>query len=138
MSHDKHQHTPEFHDHADAWHTHHDDEPVPQAAHAEKVNVPMVVAYGTACFVAIVVVVAITTIYFNWYITKTKIAREEQVDNGPTASSLLQAEYLNARKGVEEVEFKQTGWIDPEKNIVRLPIDVAMKKVVDQYAKRAK
>ncbi len=138
MSHDKHQHTPDFHDHIDPWHTHTTDEPTPQEAHSEKVNVPVVVAYGVACFVVIAVVVVITSIYFNWYVTKTKVAREEQVDNGPTANSVLQAEYLNMRKGVEEVEFKQAGWIDSEKNIVRLPIDVAMKKVVDQYAKRTK
>ncbi len=138
MSHDKHQHTPEYADHADPWHTHTTDEALPQAAHSERVNVPMVVAYGTACFAAITFVVLITIVYFNWYVTKTKIAREEQVDSGPTASSVLQAEYLNHRKGVEEVDFKQAGWIDGEKNVVRIPLDVAVKKVVDQYARRAK
>ncbi|MFN0012681.1 MAG: hypothetical protein ACKVS8_13670 [Phycisphaerales bacterium] len=138
MTHDKHQHTPELRDAADPWHTHTTDEALPHVAHSERVNVPVVVAYGTACFIAIVVVCVVTVVYFNWYVTKTKIAREEQVDNGPTTNSVLQAEYLNHRKGVEEVDFKQTGWIDGEKNIVRIPLDVAMKKVVDQYARRAK
>ncbi len=138
MSKDKHQHTPEYHDQVDPWHAHGAGEPAPQAAHTETINVPLVVAYGVACFVAVVVVILATIVYFNWYVTKARIAREEQVDNGPTAASVLQAQYLTHRKGVEEVDFKQPSWVDAQKNIVRVPMDVAMKKVVAQYARRAK
>ena len=137
MSHGHHDHAHGSNGQTDAWHSHAGEAPA-QAAHSEDVNVPMVIAYGTACFAAVIAVIILTAIYYFWYVNSVKIAREEQVDGGPTATSVLQNEYLQARRGIEEVDFKQPGWSDAERNLVRIPIDLAMKKVVEQYGKRAR
>ncbi len=132
MSHDQHMHTPESHEAPDAWHSHTAGEQ-PHDAHAEKVDVPQVIAFGIAGFMLIVVAIVATVIYFNWYSTGMMIRKVEQGDLYDPKIARVDQPVSEYRKRLE-AEQDDTGWANPDKNLARLPIDKAKKKVADALA----
>ena len=141
-----HSHTSEAHDSADAWHQHSADEH-PQSAHGEVVAVPEVLAYGTVCFLIVVVAVVATAVYFFKYAAKLQTERGEQFDlatasDNPAAAdpdfAKLALQYdFNKLKGQAENEFNTFGWHDH--NHVRIPLrgdGGAFAKVSAEYAAR--
>lgn len=132
---DHHSHTPFVPDPADAWHKHTTDEPLPQEAHAERVNVGKVLAYGVVGMVIIIASIVFVYVYFQWYATGLRIEREERPDLRYAGQARVDAEYRAYRAQIEEVELAQFGWVDPENNVVRLPLSAAQKKVIEDYAK---
>lgn len=132
MAQDKHPHTPAVSESPDAWHAHGPDEKA-QEAHGENVNTPMVLFYGTMAFLIVVVCVVVTAIYFNWYATRLKIAREERFDLVEPNTASVQSQY-NAMRADVNKQFTEFGWVDATTNTYRIPLEKARAKVLASYA----
>lgn len=124
----------------DAWHTHTAEER-PQEAHAEQIDSKSVLVFGVGGFLIVVGAVVATVVYFNWYLTQMKTLRIEYPEKVATAdlskAPPIQAEALARRSEILDTQFKskQYAVTRPEVGTVRLPIEDAMKKVEDNYAK---
>ncbi len=132
MAEDKYPHTPAVAETPDAWHTHGPHEKA-QEAHGENVNTPMVLFFGTMAFLIIVVCVVATAIYFNWYATRLKIAREERFDLVEPNAAGVQSQY-NAMRADVSYQFTEFGWADATTNTYRIPLEKAREKVLSSYA----
>ncbi len=123
MSH--HHHTPEVHDHADAWHRHSAEEGMPQVEHAGTVS-PFALIKA---FVAIVGTVAVLVIVLSMYYTHTVTqVKAEQME-----TDRLAAEWNSTRAGWDAAlssyaPVGDSGW--------RIPIDKAMDRVINRYEAR--
>ncbi len=151
---DKHSHASHAHaattvdtgvDAPDAWHSHSADEPRPQQAHSENIDIKSVVFFGVAGFLIVVVSVALTVVYFNWYKNQLFTARIENFDKQPVGKDAPQAkglhvEALARRSQIIETQFKsrQYDTANPETKTVRIPMEDAFKKVSEQYTAPAK
>lgn len=120
-----HDHT--THGHADAWHHHTSAEGVPQHEHAATVNtantfVVLLVIFG---FTAIFILV--TVLYFNVTVRQVQTSRVETIGG---------AQLYNAMRGQMEADLSTFGVVDPAKQIVRIPVDRAIDRVVKRYQNR--
>lgn len=112
------------HGHADAWHNHSVAEGVPQHEHGATVNtkntfIVLFVIFGfTAAFILV------TVLYFNVTVRRVQSARVETIGG---------AQMFNLMKGQMEADLSTFGVVDPEKKIVRVPIERAMDRVVKRY-----
>jgi hypothetical protein len=153
---DKHAHASPAHAHGapgfnadsdapDAWHSHSAGGPRPQEAHSENIDIKSVVFFGVAGFLIVVVSVALTAVYFNWYKNQLFTARIENFDKQPVANDASQAkglhvEALARRSQILETQFKsrQFDTANPETKTVRIPMEDAFKKVSEKYSSPAK
>lgn len=128
-----HAHSP---DHApDAWHDHTGEAP-PSAAHAEQINISMVLISGVVGFAVIVVCIALTWVYFNAYKTSFQIQREsfpESPAAGGSAALAIQAEALSQRAKVQEEVLKRRPGIDSTTGEVLIGIQTAGQRVIQRY-----
>lgn len=125
MSHDHDHYLPAEHPQPDAWHRHSSDEGMPQAEHAARIN-PFGLYVGVFGILGFVVVsVIVVAIYFQSYVSTYRAEKQESVD--------VSEEYV-AMRARADATLANYQWIDMRENVVSLPIDVAMDRVVDAYA----
>lgn len=131
-----HNHTPEVHEHADAWHHHSDAEGLPQQEHMATLNTLAIARWGLAITVMLVVFVVATGMYFSKYTARLRTERQER-----EAWAGLAAEAQGLRDSAEAVlstggKPETYSWVSDQEGRVQLPIDKAMRKVVQRYEGR--
>lgn len=119
--------TPELHEEPDQWHRHTPDEGEPQAEHAAHENTLILAGVFVAIVVFIASTITASVLYFNRHVTGL---RREQIE-----STLLAGDALAYRDTSEAAQRTYT-WADAEKGVVQLPLDVATRRVVEEYAGR--
>lgn len=123
------QHTvsPDLHDPPDAWHDHSHD-PMPQHAHGEVANANLIIGVGVGLFFAVVFTVII--IYWFYVGYTTRLLNENEM-YGLEQDQLL-------RKQATATEMQGYQWAkqggEPVKDTVQVPLDVAVRKVITEYA----
>lgn len=127
-----HEHTPEVHEHADAWHHHENAEGEPQHEHTATVNTGLLAKWFVALVVGFGVVVVLLVMFFGREVTARKAAAIE--------TNVLAREYLNYRRNSEKALGMGDGgaaftyeWSDPKAGAVQIPVEDAMKKVEAKY-----
>jgi hypothetical protein len=113
-------------EHADEWFRHTPDEPDAQHAHGE-IRPGIIIAFLSAVIVATFGVAALFFVYFDQTSTDLK---DERWDGRTPA---LAAEYDEKVANWNADLHGQPEWADPDQNFVTVPIDNAMRSVVDQY-----
>ncbi len=130
--HHGHAHTPEEPAQPDSWHRHTPDEGEPQAEHLSQVNpvtlgkVLFVLIAGTAAFIVV------TVLYFD---VRIRTLTSERIENDLSGYTSREAGTYFHYKDASDAQLSRFGWNGPEQ--VRIPVDEAKKKVIEQYAKRA-
>jgi hypothetical protein len=102
---------------------------VPQQATGNKIAHMQVFLFGLGGFMIIVVAVVATYIYYGWYETSLKFDREEMMIQSQNPA-------IDARKDVLERVLTTFSVADGAAGKVRIPINMAMDRVVQQYSKR--
>lgn len=129
--HDKHNHpaghTPDMHDPPDEWHRHTTAEERPQVAHGEIGNPNAIIAAGGIAFVLVVVAALAVYLYYTAYTI-------EQLDAAERVG--LEAEVLRERQEITDRMQRGYVWADPAKGYVQIPMDIARRRVIDQYSRR--
>lgn len=120
-----HAHTPEEHEPPDVWHTHTAAEK-PQTPHAENISHGTVLVFGVGGFLIIAFTVVAMIVYFNWYKTGLMAERTEGVQTHVAA--------LADRAKALEQDFRTIGWADAQTGAVRLTLEAARQRVIEQYA----
>lgn len=120
-----HHHTPEVHEHSDAWHHHDAKEGSPQHEHAGVVSPVALIKAFVAIVGTVVVLVIILSMYYTHTVTQVK-AEQMETDR-------LAAEWNSTKAFCEATLSKpdvigESGW--------RIPIDKAMDRVVTKYESR--
>lgn len=130
-------HTPEEHEKPDAWHAHTVEEH-PQQAHGESLDGLRVFLIGLVGYLLTVATILVVTVYFVSYKNNDQIQFEEYPERSMGPSAAVQGPALEQREKVlTELATNQPAvWTDPEAGKVSIPLDVAMNKVVEKYAKR--
>lgn len=122
-------HTQVPHEHADAWHHHAREEGLPQHEHAAVINVKGLFFWFIGCCAFVVAFILVTVMFFHAYYGRMQYDFvETTASSKPFRDARFNAEKelgINGQPG----EF---AWIDHDR--VRIPIDLAMQKVVAQYA----
>lgn len=130
--HHGHTHTPSEPVHPDSWHRHTPDEGEPQVEHLAQVNpvtlgkVLFVLIAGTAAFILV------TVLYFD---VRIRTLTNERIENDLSGYTSRDAGTYYHYKDASDKQLTSYGWAGPEQ--VRIPLDDAKKKVLEQYAKRA-
>lgn len=134
MSH--HAHTPEVHEHADAWHHHAEVEGAPQAEHTAVVNTGSLAKWFVILVVTLTVVLVAISVYFTAAVTRAKAEKLETTALGQAAreAKLVSLAQLSA-DGSQQAHY---AWADATAGQVQIPIAKAMDKVVAKYATRTK
>lgn len=119
-----HHHTPEVHEHSDAWHRHSAEEGTPQQEHAGVVSPVALIKAFVAIVGTVVVLVVILSIYYTHTVTQVKAEAMEKS---------LAAEWNSTRAAWDAAlaapaPIGETGW--------RIPIDKAMDRVIAKYDRR--
>lgn len=120
-----HNHTPDVHDHADAWHRHSSEEGSPQAEHAGVVSPAALIKAFVAIVGTVVILVILLTMYYTHTVTQVKAEEMEKS---------LAADWNSARAQWDEAlrtpkAIGESGW--------RIPVDKAMDRVISKYESRA-
>ncbi|MDX2131682.1 MAG: hypothetical protein SFY69_06495 [Planctomycetota bacterium] len=128
-----HNHTPEVHEHVDAWHHHGADEGLPQAEHLGNLNVTAIFRWGAAISVIFVLVLVVTAMYFSRYTNRLRLERQERA-----AWNGLSAEARGLRDSAEATlstggKPETYAWASEQQGAVQLPIEQAMRKVAQTY-----
>ncbi|MBL8763113.1 MAG: hypothetical protein JNM07_02450 [Phycisphaerae bacterium] len=110
----------------DSWHRHGADEEKPQHAHAERVNVVVVGGIGFLIFLSIVATVVVVRQYYAAYTVQLLKERQLQVKVEKDAVAAKETALAN-------LNAPQFSWADAEKGLVKIPIDKAVPRVVEQY-----
>jgi hypothetical protein len=115
---------PAQHDEPDAWHVHHtEEEGAPQEAHARIAN-PRAIFLGLAAMVIVLVgLLVLLTLYFDRFSTNLLAERNEIA---------LSADYVVYRQK-SDLELRTVAPLDAAQKSVRIPIDRAMDRVIEQY-----
>ncbi len=140
MAHGQHTHTvPHEEAHADSWH-HHSSGEKPQVEHGATISYGSIIFWSVALVIATIGSIGAVWIYFDHYITKVKSDRFEYnlytLDQTEAdAFKLMQDRQVRTYKaGVVDGTLKTTGWIDPAKEIIQIPVSVAKEKVIKKYS----
>jgi hypothetical protein len=120
-------HVPHTHDAPDAWHTHTAAEGLPQQEHASVINSRILAGVLFALVAFVVVSVGVMIIYFNVFKTQFKAARQE--------TDVLARGYVEMR-AKNTANMAGVGWADMTQGRVRIPVDQAIDRVVEQYQQR--
>lgn len=111
--------------HLDEWHSHNRAEGVPQPEHAAHVNVAALTAVFVVSSVLLVITVIALVVYFDAHMTQLRAERVE-------TTQLAQDHWRPYRQQSFE-SLDSYGWVDPEQNLVRVPIEDAMQIVAERY-----
>ena len=140
MAHGQHSQTiPHEEPHADSWH-HHSSGEKPQAEHGATISYGSIIFWSVALVVATVVSIGAVWIYFDHYIAKVKTDRFEynlySLDQNETdAFRIMQERQSRTYKaGVVDGALKSTGWIDPTKEVIQIPLSLAKEKIIKKYS----
>ncbi|MBY0307664.1 MAG: hypothetical protein K2Q09_02885 [Phycisphaerales bacterium] len=130
-------HTPDNIDAPDVWHTHTVHEH-PQQAHGEQIDGLKVFLIGLIGYLLTVATIAVITVYFVCYKNNDQINFEEYPERSLGDAGAVQKPALDARAAalIDAFANKSPRWTDPEAGKVTIPMDQAMNKVMDRYAKR--
>ncbi|MBS0196364.1 MAG: hypothetical protein JSR77_06365 [Planctomycetes bacterium] len=129
-----HEHTPAIHEHADAWHHHEAIEGTPQHEHAGVADPGLIARWFVGILITVVGLILVISVYFIKYATQLRVERVEQY-------AYLSKDAKEA-KTAAEAKLSVSGmpvtysWSDPAAGLVQIPIDDAMKKVVEKYGKK--
>lgn len=110
--------------HGDAWHHHTADEGLPQAEHASVLNPRFAIGFIALTIAFLVVFIGGTILYFNVTVRK-EIARKQETTG-------ISAGYA-AMRSQSDYELSSYGVVDPASRTVRVPVDRAIERVVNQY-----
>jgi hypothetical protein len=127
--------TPEPEELPDPWHLHTPEEGRPQVEHVAKANPAAIgAAFGLMSLVLVVTVIAVI-IYFNSYVTQSRAMRIE--------TTVLAEPWQQYRRDVlgEDGVLNTYGWApgpEGEPDTVRLPLAVAVERVVEEYSERGR
>jgi hypothetical protein len=125
-----HDHTPEIHEHADAWHHHIPEEGMPQHEHAAKVDSGALIKWFVGTTVLLIVTIVALKMYFTKYTTEMRRTSVETTKMGEKArTSLAEAE---AALGIDGQPFKHR-IVDKKTKAVQLPLDEAIARTVKKY-----
>ena len=124
-------HAAESHHHAHGHDHGHGEHPIQGggASHGVQIQHMQVFVYGVVGFLLIAVAVIATTLYFNWYKTNLKFEREEMANIHQSAAG-TKVEVLSSLEGFAANKDAPGS--------VRIPIEEAKKRVINQYNPSAK
>ncbi|MFG0274250.1 MAG: hypothetical protein ACF8QF_04250 [Phycisphaerales bacterium] len=106
----------------DAWHDH-SGEAAPQEVHGET-NPMFIAALGVVGFGVLIVSIVLITVYFNQVVRSEVVQKVERAD--------VSREYTE-RRAYWDAELTSYGWVDQEAGVVRIPLDAAIERVVEEY-----
>jgi hypothetical protein len=131
-----HQTTPSVEEPLDAWHTHTADEGAPMQSSTDEVPAFRVLAWGMILYMAVVAVVVIITIYFFAYAHSLQINSEEYPEKFAGGAPIQRSGLAPKEEAFGRFTSSQSAWVDVEAGTVRLSMDAAKKKVIEQYSRR--
>jgi hypothetical protein len=121
--------TPELHEELDPWHRHVPaEEGRPQAEHGARAKPAALATAFAIIFLSVVALILAVLVYAVSHFSKVRAEMYE--------SASLAEESARVRAALRAEELETFGWVDTER--VRLPIDLAMDKVVQDYAEGAR
>lgn len=118
------EHLPHDHEEPDSWHRHTPDEGMPQVEHAPRVNIRALLGTFIVITIVVVALAGATIQLFRTTIVRARLAVEETL-----VLSEAQVQYREASLQ----EQNSYAWTADGEH-VRIPIDQAMHKVVEQYS----
>lgn len=130
-----HNHTPEVHEHADAWHHHDPEEGFPQGEHTAVIDAGLLAKWFVGIVVSVTLFIVVIAVYFTGYIStfrKTQVETSLNFD----AQSAKNAAAVSLSTDEKQPEFY--AWTDAQAGQVQIPISKAMQKVAAKYANRTK
>jgi hypothetical protein len=132
MSHDPHKPTVAFDEQPDSWHMHAAEEGLPQEEHGATTNpIGLILAFaGSVFFVGSVILMCV--LYYRVHTTQLRQQRIE--------TTALAGDYFKYRDDSTAAQGGY-GWAGPEAAAagqVSIPVDLAMQKVIQQYASGSK
>ena len=133
-----HDHTPEIHEHADAWHHHSAAEGMPQHEHASIVDAGALIKWFIGTSIILVVLIVALCMYFFRYNTQMRalyIENQEMAQQALTA--LAQAEKQLGTDGKPPEAFEYTA-LNKQARTVQTPIQKAMDDTVKRYQSASK
>jgi hypothetical protein len=141
MAHDHHSHShvvPHEEPHADAWH-HHTASEHPQFEHGSTIHYRSILFWSAALVIATVGSIGAVWIYFDHYVEKVKAERFEYnlyrfEQTEADAFKLMQDRPSRVYKTGVDDSLNATGWIDPQKEVIQIPISLAKEKVLKKYS----
>lgn len=113
-------------EHTDEWFKHSSDEPDHITAHGET-NSVIIIAF----LLATILVVGVTSLLIIQYFKVRVSGLEGELVEDRVDQTVAQP-YRERRESWEQ-KLTEPQWIDREKGIVGLPLDVAMQRVVSEY-----
>lgn len=114
------------HQHPDQWHRHTPDEGTPQPEHAARANPAVLGVAMTLLTIAFVATVIIVILFYNHVAAATRATRME-------TSTPANQWYDYHNRSMERLAGYELVNAD-ESDAVRIPIDLAMERVVESYA----
>ncbi len=127
-----HAHTPEVHEHADAWHHHTAAEGLPQSEHTGVVDPGSLIKWFFGILVSLTVVLIVLFAYFDSYKTRLHAKRVETLNSVESNVRKAQAE---SRLGVAGASGFQYVPVANAPGKVHLPLERAMERVIARYGK---
>lgn len=120
------------HGHADTWH-HHDTaaEGEPQSEHTASINTTTLAKWFVVLIVSLVIFMLAVALYFNGFVNQAKSVAIE-TDIGSAARTMRNAAFATLG---EDGNPETYDWADPQAGKVQIPIDKAMKKIIEKYGK---
>lgn len=116
-------HTPQHEEHADSWHRH-DASSAPQAEHGATLNTS---ALMLAFVLTVVGVFAVSGAILVYWLGYTSQLRRDRLE-----TTILAKEYWSYKQSADTA-LAGYGVVDPKARTVSIPIDQAMRAVLDRY-----
>lgn len=117
-------HTPLVDTQIDEWHQHSAAEGAPQPAHADRANPFVLVGVWAAITGSVITIVVVVAIFFSYSST---VVRQQRIE-----TTALSAEH-QAYRDQSLAARGQSAWVDSDAGVVKLPVDIAIEKVVSEY-----
>jgi len=131
MSDHEYKQTKPVHEKADQWHRHGAEEGHAQKEHAAKANPALLGVVLGVVVAATLGLVVLVVLYFG---RATTDLRRERIET--TALSAEANSYRAQAKANLDRPIDEDSWVDREAGTVRVPIEMAMDRVVERYAQR--
>jgi hypothetical protein len=131
-----HKHTPEVHEHVDAWHHHEPVEGMPQEEHLSTLNIRSLMTWGWGITVFLIIVIVAIRMYFYDYVTRLRAIREERLAWLSLSEPSRKAKSDAMQKLSLGTGDEHYAWAPQGNQQVQIPISKAMEKVIRQYESR--
>jgi hypothetical protein len=128
MASHEHHHLAIEHEKPDSWHRHSAEEGTPMAEHAAIASPGVLAKVYVLMFVVVAGTVLVLSLFFMSYITRERALWQE---------TTVLAKDFHEMKNHAESELESYGWSDAKSGAVRIPIDVAMSRVIEKYKARS-